>query len=84
MQKTIYISDQALWDSIKAMTNGKSISRYLVDLHLDNVARHRDNVARLRADAIRADRSVVDSLTGQGRPLNLDSSRSDRSTPGGG
>ena len=36
MQKTIYISDQALWDSIKAMTNGKSISRYLVDLHLDN------------------------------------------------
>ena len=72
MQKTIYIANQALWDSIKAATNGKSISRYLVDLHLDNVA-------QVRAAEIRADRSVVESLAHPGHR-----SKFDRSTPGGG
>ncbi len=60
MQKTIYIKDRALWDEIKAMTNGKSISRYLVDLHTDNVLRHR--VEAERQATIKADLELVDSI----------------------
>ena len=63
MQKTIYIATPELWDEIKAMTNGKSISRYLVDLHLENVGKHRE-----REDTIRADIEAVDSILG----VNLD------------
>ena len=63
MQKTIYIATPELWDEIKAMTNGKSISRYLVDLHLENVGKHKE-----REDTIRADIEAVDSILG----VNLD------------
>ena len=57
MQKTIYISTPELWEEIKAMTNGKSISRYLVDLHLDHVAH-----AKARAATIQEEIDLVDAL----------------------
>ncbi len=61
MQKTIYIANSDLWEEIKAMTNGKSISRYLVDLHLENVARHRIEVERQAT--IAKELELVDSIS---------------------
>ncbi len=57
MQKTIYIATPELWESIKAMTNGKSISSYLVGLHLDHVAN-----AEERAATIQEEIDLVDAL----------------------
>jgi hypothetical protein len=60
MQKTIYIATPEIWESIKAMTNGKSISRYLVDLHTDNVLR--SQVAADRQATIDREIELVDSI----------------------
>lgn len=62
MQKTIYIKDQDLWDEIKAMTNGKSISRYLVDLHTDNVLRQ--TIAKDREREIADQIALIDGVSG--------------------
>jgi hypothetical protein len=62
MQKTIYIKDQALWDEIKAMTNGKSISRYLVDLHTDHVDRIAN--AKARDQEIADQIALIDGVSG--------------------
>ena len=60
MQKTIYIATPEIWAEIKSMTNGKSISRYLVDLHTDNVLRSK--VAAERQATIDRDIELVDSI----------------------
>ncbi len=48
MQKTIYISNIEIWQSIRHMAGDGSISGYLVRLH-------EENVARLEAEEKRAD-----------------------------
>ncbi len=66
MQKTIYIATSDLWNDIKAMAHGnggdekKSISRYLVDLHTDNVLR--SQVESERQATIAKELELVDSI----------------------
>ena len=66
MQKTIYIATSDLWAEIKAMAYGnggdekKSISRYLVDLHVDNVKRKMDD--HVRQAEIQREIDLVDAL----------------------
>jgi hypothetical protein len=63
MQKTIYVATSDLWDEIKAMAQsngGKSISRYLIDLHTDNVLKA--IVESERQATITKELELVDSI----------------------
>lgn len=60
MQKTIYISNEEIWESIKHMAGDKSISRYLVDLHETNVLRQMADVER--QGIIRSQIELIDAV----------------------
>lgn len=59
-QKTIYVKDQELWDSIKAMAGEKSISRYLIDLHEANVFNQQS--VREKEDIIQEQIAIVSGI----------------------
>lgn len=60
MQKTISIATPDIWEEIKTMADGQSISGYLVSLHRDHVRRQQD--AKARADTIQEQIALVDAL----------------------